>query len=274
MSQSIQPGVHMSPETLVNLDLYPVGDLSTAEAKALIARCRTQLKETGACVLADFLRPEAIKALAAEAEHLAPLAYHNELTGNAYLEPIDETVPKDHPKRTIERTALGAVAYDQIPTTSGLRRLYESEMLIRFVEAVLNRGTLYRYGDPMGALNIAVMGKGDYLRWHFDQTDFVTSITLQSSEEGGDFEYVQMIRNPDNENYDAVRALLQGSRDGVIHLPNTAGSLALFEGRYSIHRVTEIKGDRLRLMGLLGYDTKPDVMSTDHLRKIRYGRTV
>lgn len=274
MSQVIQPPVHMVPEALVNLDLYPIDDLTSEGAKELVAKCQVELKETGACVLPGFLRPEATRALVDEAEDLASLAFHNRLTGNAYLEPLDEGLPSDHPKNLTETTALGAVAYDQIPPSAGLRRLYESQLLIKFLEAALGRGTLHRYGDPMGALNIAVMGDADYLRWHFDQTDFVTSIALQSSDVGGEFEYVPMIRNSTDERFDAVKALLQGSREGVITLPTTPGSLILFEGRYSIHRVTEIKGERLRLMALLGYDTQPGVMSTDHLRKIRYGRTL
>ena len=59
---------------------------------------------------------------------------------------------------------------------------------------------LYRYADPMGALNLAVMGEGERLHWHFDQTDFVTSIALRPSEAGGDFEYVPLIRSAIDEN--------------------------------------------------------------------------
>ena len=49
--------------------------------------------------------------------------------------------------------------------------------------------------------------------------------------------------------------------------------MILFQGRYTMHRVTEIKGDTLRLMALLGYVDKPGMTSTDYLRQIRYGRT-
>ena len=49
---------------------------------------------------------------------------------------------------------------------------------------VLDRGTLHRYADPCGALNLAVMGDGDELQWHFDQTDFVVSLAIQPAERG------------------------------------------------------------------------------------------
>ncbi|MBX9723147.1 MAG: hypothetical protein K2X81_17220, partial [Candidatus Obscuribacterales bacterium] len=137
----------------------------------------------------------------------------------------------------------------------------------------LGKEELFRYGDPMGALNIAVMKDGDYLRWHFDQTDFVTTILLTSPEAGGEYEFVPMIKSAENPNYDAVKAILKGSREGVIKLDIEPGSLVLFEGRNSIHRVTRIVGDKLRLIALLGFDTKPGTVSSEYLRKIRYGRT-
>jgi hypothetical protein len=54
----------------------------------------------------------------------------------------------------------------------------------------------------------------------------------------------------------------------------TPGTLLVFEGRNSLHRVSPIKGDRLRHVGLLAYDTKPGTVSSELLREVRYGRTV
>jgi hypothetical protein len=50
--------------------------------------------------------------------------------------------------------------------------------------------------------------------------------------------------------------------------------MALFMGRCSIHRVTPVEGATPRLIALLGYDTQPGVMSSDHLKLRRYGRTL
>ena len=47
----------------------------------------------------------------------------------------------------------------------------------------------------------------------------------------------------------------------------------LFEGRHSLHRVTAVQGRTPRYVALFGYDTKPDTMSSDLLKQIRYGRT-
>ncbi len=261
-----------SPRDLIDLVKYPLSDRSTTEYTQLVNTCRQQLGELGACVLPGFIKPEAIHFLRTEAQALVPVSYHSTVVGNAYLTPADATLPEDHPSRMVDRTALGVVAYDQMPEGISIRRLYEWDCLMEFLGDALGKEKLYRYADPMGALNIAVMRDGDYLRWHFDQTDFVVSLLIQDCESGGEYEFVPMIRSGDNEHLDKVRAVLKGSIEGVIKLDINPGSLVLFEGRNSLHRVTPIEGQTIRLIALLGYDTKPGVVSTEHLRYMRYGR--
>lgn len=262
------------PSHLINLKRYPIVDRDSALYKELVSTCREQLEAVGACVLPNFITDEAVTALASEAEKMAPLAYHNTLTGNAYLTELDTSLPSDHPRNWTSTTALGAVAYDLIPQEALIRSLYEWDVLMHFLKDALKKETFFRYADPMGGLNIAVMKDGDHLRWHFDQTDFVTTLLLQESIGGGAYEFIPMIRNQQEENYDKVKAILDGSLEGVLRLDIAPGSLVLFEGRHSLHRVTPIEGDRLRLIALLGYDTQPGVISSDYLRKIRYGRTI
>jgi hypothetical protein len=153
-----------------------------------------------------------------------------------------------------------------------MRQLFEWDPLMEFIAAALKKDRLYRYADPMGALNLAVMGDGERLHWHFDQTDFVTSIALRPSEVGGDFEYVPLIRSATDENYPRVQCLLEGSSEGVVRVAMHPGTLLLFEGRNSIHRVTPIGGRTTRLVALLAYDTKPGTRSSKGLQMARYGR--
>ena len=88
------------------------------------------------------------------------------------------------------------MAYDLFPADSPIRQLFEWEELRTFVAAILGLDTIYPYADPLGALNLAVMGEGDELQWHFDQTDFVVSLALQDADDGGDFEVAPFIRTP------------------------------------------------------------------------------
>jgi hypothetical protein len=262
-----------SPAELLDLSRYPLLDRGEAWER-LIAHCKAQLAERGCCELPGFVNAAATRQMAREAAGRATDAYWKEVTGNAYLEPSDTTVAADHPHRLQETTNLGVLAYDQIPTEWLIRRLYEWDPLMDFLATCLGYDRLFRYADPMGALNLAVMKDGDYLRWHFDQTDFVTSIALQSAASGGDFEFVPNIRNRSAENFEAVRAVLRGSRERVQRIPMVPGTLVLFEGRHSLHRVSHIRGSTLRLVALLSYDTRPGVTSTPHLQMMRYGRTV
>jgi hypothetical protein len=259
--------------TMVDLDRYPVHDLGSARAQNLIADCRAQLAASGACALDGFLNAQAIAEAAEEGRALAPLAHRTPSSrATAYLEAPDEGYPESHPKRRLQRTSVGAVAYDLFPPDSLIRRLYEWDGLLAFFQIALRKPKLWRYADSLGALNLAVMVDGDELLWHFDQTDFVVSLMLQRSLRGGAFEYVPNIRGSIEQNFPRVQRLLDGDRTAVVTLELAPGALALFEGRYSIHRVSPIEGSKPRLIALFGYDTKPGTTSTDLLKLRRYGR--
>lgn len=263
--------VAADPASLVALDRYPVNDL--AAAAPVIADARASLRARGVAILPGFVRPEAIEIMVAEADELAGRGNHQDVEGSPYLGLPDESFPVGHPRRYGSRSALTAVAYDLFPAESLLRALYEWDALMVFVGALLDRSPLYRYADPFGALNQASMFAGDELGWHFDQTDFVVSIALQSSEEGGDFENVARLRAPDDERYDEVAAVLAGAMPQRVEtLPMVPGTLMVFEGRRSLHRVTPIVGDRPRHVALLAYDTEPGTDSTELLKLVRYGR--
>ena len=263
-----------SPADLIDLKRYPILELDSDATRELTRHCRDQLDRTGACELPGFLKPEAVAMLVREGDSLAALAYHSVVTGTPYLEVPDTSWPNDHPRKFFEPTSVGVVAYDQFPGNSSMRQLFEWDPLMEFVAAALKKDRLYRYADPMGALNLAVMGDGERLHWHYDQTDFVTSIALRPSEAGGDFEYVPLIRSATDENYPQVQRVLEGSGDGVVRVPMHPGTLLLFEGRNSIHRVTPIAGRTTRLVALLAYDTKPGTRSSKGLQLARYGRVV
>jgi hypothetical protein len=200
--------------------------------------------------LPGFIKPSALPALVAECDELAKVAYHT--TVNANLE---------------------VVAYDQFPNDSVIRALYEWEPLMEFVARVLGEKQLYRYADPFGALNLAVMRDGHELGWHFDQTDFVVSIALQPSLEGGHFENVPRIRSMGNDNAETVAAIRNGERNDLVRIePMTPGTLMVFNGRWSYHRVSKVHGAVARHVALLAYDTKPGTDSNTELKLGRYGR--
>jgi hypothetical protein len=266
-------GVTVAPEKLIDRSRWPVTDLEASATKRIVATEQRRLADTGVSILPGFLTPEAVRLLCREADELAPQAHFSEASGTPYLERPDRSFAEGHPRRVVVRSAVRALAYDRFPPSSPLRALYEWAPMMTFVGAVLGRSPLYRYADPMGALNLAVMVEGDELGWHFDQTDFVVSIALQDSEEGGDFVSARRIRSAGDERYDEVARVLRGEpHEAVERVPMTPGTLMLFEGRNSMHRVTPIAGRVPRYVALLAYDTKPDTVSSDQLKLARYGR--
>lgn len=240
--------------------------------RGIVEAGRAQMAATGACEIPDFIRAGALDAFIEDARSVAPFAHHSGGEGTVYLGFPDESFPPDHPRQWLGPYGVGAVAYDLFPPNSLVRRLYEWAPLMELVAAILGYEHIYRYADPLGALNLAVMVDGEELQWHFDQTDFVVSLALQDADRGGDFEVAPMIRSADDERYDAVAAVLAGKRDDVVTLPMTPGTLLVFAGRNSLHRVSPISGSTPRLVALFAYDTKPGTMSSDLLKAVRYGR--
>jgi len=255
----------------INLPSYPIEDLGTEAAQRLIREQQTLLQQTGVCIMPGFVHEDAVHTLVKESDALREKAHLSDVDGTPYLELPADHWPADHPRKALTHTRLRAVAYDQFPPDAMLRCLYEDDTLMAFISAVLGRAPLFRYADPLGALNLAVMEEGDELGWHFDMTDFVVSLAIQSSRAGGDFVSAQRVRSADDEHYDDVRAVLDGGGN-VTTVPMTPGTLMLFEGRYSMHRVTPIVGDIPRYVGLLAYDTKPGTNSSELLKLVRYGR--
>ena len=98
------------------------------------------------------------------------------------------------------------------------------------------------------------------------------TLSLQQCEQGGVFEYVPNLRTALDENFDGVARVLAGSADGVMRLPAVPGTLTLFRGHHSLHRVTPGFGPSKRLMAALSYVRDPTVMFSAYARKLFYGR--
>ena len=252
---------------MINTRHYDLND------QDLIKSCVQQMTTQGVCVLPDFLTSEAVEILRQQSDALAAQAFRSASRATPYLGPVDESFPVGHPRNTITQSSVEVVAYDQFAKGDGLRALYEWDPLLDFIRQCLGLSELFRYADPFGALNLAVMRDGDLLGWHFDMTDFVVSIAIQSSIFGGHFENAKQIRNAEQPNYETIQKVISGqSPESVRTEPMTPGTLMLFNGRWSMHRVTMIEGDVPRYVALLAYDTKPGTDSTDTLKMSRYGR--
>jgi hypothetical protein len=256
---------------LIDLERFPVDDIESTAGKAVVERFAADLRETGICRLEGFLRPEAVEALSAEANCLAAGANYALKACNPYFTRKNPDLPDDHARNIMTPRCLGMVAGDLIPEESGLKVLYRWEPLHRFLSAILGQGQVHVLADPYQCLNISVMPEGPGHNWHFDDPDFVVTLMLQKPEGGGDFECAPGIRSPENENYAGVRDVLLGAREKVSVVPFQPGTLMIFRGHYSLHRVSPVTGSRLRLIAVLSYSTQPGYHGSDLANRLVYG---
>ena len=70
-----------------------------------------------------------------------------------------------------------------------------------------------------------------------------------------------------------VTGLLDGKRDGVVELPFSAGTLLIFGGNQTIHRVTRVQGERPRLVPVLCYSENPGQVNSESVRQLFWGRS-
>ena len=262
---------------MVNLERYPIDEPDSDGCVELVGQCRDRFVEDGLCMLPEFIRPQALEILAEEANERTSDAWFCKSTHNVYLTENGSPshspgVPAGDVAGRQERTFVGSIPYDRIGDDSSLRRLYLWDPLKDFVGAVLGKPRLHRFADPLGACSVNVFVDGGEHGWHFDESEFTVTLMLQAPESGGAFEYVPGIRGREDEKA-IVATVLDGDRDPVLELPFTAGTLLLFGGRRTLHRVTRVGGARPRLVPVLTYAERPGLRNSEAVRKLFWGRT-
>lgn len=261
----------------INLERYPVHDLSDPLTESLIVRCREDLESQAFAVLDDFLTPEAVSLFWDESMTLSDLTARREKTRSAYLDTHDQedmSWPEGHPRRQFFHTSWGVVADDLIPDKHGLRKLYAWEELTAFFSEVLQVSPLYRHADRFQALNINVLSPGDEQAWHFDDMDFVVLLYLTTPDSGGELECASLVRTDDDPCYDKVAQAFDGTYRQLHHRSSVAGTLTIMRGHHSVHRVTPVKGKTPRLTAVLAYDCVPDKFEGDAINIQMYGERI
>jgi hypothetical protein len=260
-------------DELVDLDRYPIHDLTSSDRTELVAETRGQMTTQGCCRISDFVRPAAVDRMRAEAISLHDRTYWSQQDHNPYFSPDDDSWPAGHPRRTFQHRESGFINSDILTPRSALRQIYDSDVLLHFIwECLGTSRPVYRWADPLGRNPYGVQEPGHQLPWHFDGNEFTVSILAQKADRGGVFEYVPNIRSADAENYERVEHVLRGGREGVRTLDLVPGDLQLFAGRYSMHRVTRIEGATTRYVGLPTYVHDPYRMNRPYHSATIYGR--
>jgi len=264
-------------QDIVNLDLYPVTDPEAPARAELIAQCRTDLQDKLYCTLPNFVTTSALAVMAAEATHLQSMAYHNNALRNCYLHrQLDPTLSDDHPRNLQDRSSTRMIAYDQIPETSPLRTFYHHNAVRSLVAGIVGEGELFDNEDPYQPANYVCYQDSDESSWHFDaDNSFTMTLMIQPALQGGEFEMSPHTRTDTDQNYDHVARVLRGERnDTVLSVGREPGALCLFRGCNSLHRVTPVGGDTLRIMGVFVYEFRAGVKGDPEVNATIYGPRV
>ena len=224
--------------------------------------------------LADpgFVRPAAVERAVREVEPvMAAASFTHERAHNIYFKPEIPGLPADHPALQLCTTVNHTVCADQIPGSVVLQ-VYAFAPLMRFLADTLEIERLYLMDDPLARVNVMAYRAGEALNWHFDRSNFTVTLPLQQPEAGGAFEYRSGLRSDEDPNYEGVAKLLRGEDSEVQSLTIAPGTLNLFRGKNTAHRVTPIKGPRERLVAVFSYYERPGVVFSEEERVGFYGR--
>lgn len=237
------------------------------------ASCRRTLDEQGVLVLPNFITPTAINSIQAEGVQCQHLAYYTVNTHNIYLSPPDPQYSNNHPRNRDISSSKGCITHDQIPSESALHTVYNAALFQDFLCAVLGEAALFCYDDPLSSINLHFASEGQELGWHFDNSSFAITLLVQNPKSGGVFEYVKDVRDADSGemSYEESEKILDGNFP-TKSLAMEAGSLILFRGKNSMHRVTPTKGNQTRMLAVLAYNTKPGIALSKSARMTFYGR--
>ena len=264
----------MSYATWINLAEYPIAG-GGPRLDARVDAARAALARDGCAVLRGFLTAEGVAALTREAEAVAPMAHRSYNRTNAYFTEDDPTLPESHPRRRFFDRSNAFVPADNFAADGPLRSIYDAPGFDGFIQACLQEDAFYRYADPLADVIVNTASEGPGFPWHFDTNAFTVTLAIQDAEEGGAFEYAPAIRDgAGNENFDEVAKVLDGTSDRVVRLELRPGDLQLFRGRYSLHRVAPLRGNRARHVAILSYVDRPDMVATPERARQLYGRVL
>jgi len=260
-------GASVSADVIVDVENNPLHD------QAFRAHCKELLDAEGALVLPGFLREQVITSVQQEAAKQQSLAYYTQDKHNIYLTPPNPSYPRDHPRNRNITSTKGCITHDQVPKQSALRALYNSIDFKTFLCAVLGEDALYEYADALASINVHYASHGQELGWHYDNSAFAITLLIQAPEAGGQFEYVPNVRHAESAdmNFEMSSQVLDGAIKPK-QLTIDAGSLVLFRGRNSMHRVTPTQGETVRMLVVLAYNTEPNIALSESARMTFFGR--
>ncbi len=257
---------------ILDLDLYPIDKPGSAAWFALVEKCQADLAKDGMFNLEGLVKPVALKKIVAEIQPvMGTLSFVHKRSHNIYFRKQIPELAAGHPALVKVDTINHTVCADQI-SQSTIMWIYEWAPFIIFLATCMGKEALYPMRDALARVNVMAYRDGETLNWHFDRSEFTTTLLLQAPEQGGDFVYRTDLRSEDEPNYDGVAKLLRGQDPDVQTLEVSAGTLNVFRGKNTAHKVSTVRGTKERLIAVFSYFDRPGVLFTKEDQMGFYGR--
>ncbi len=258
---------------ILDLETFPLDQPESPGYAALVARCSKELATDGMCNLHRLLRAEVADQAAKD---ITPLmqseSFNHARRHNIYFKKNVPGLAPDHPALQEFETSNDTLCADQL-AGSPVMMLYDWPPLHRFLAEIMGKEVLYPMADPLARLNVMSYGPGQALNWHFDRAEFTVTLLLQAPSQGGAFEYRTDLRTAEDPNHDGVARLLTGQDPDVRQMSLEAGTLNVFRGINTPHRVTPVEGPTKRIIAVLSYFDRPGVRFSADEQKGFYGRS-
>jgi len=253
---------------IVNLELHPV-----TKSKQYIELCKNKLTTNSVLQLDNFLLTKTLKNIQNEAKFLHPKAYYCSQDHTVLLVKKSNRSNNKDPLNIQVKSDKGCVPHDLIPTNSYLRKLYNSDDFINFIQKVLGLKKIYPYKDTLASINYNYYEKNQQLGWHFDNASFAITLMIQSPSSGGIFQYINKGRNFEKNYFDKklIKSVLNNNLP-VNELSVRPGSLILFYGRNYLHRVTQVTSNKCRILVTLNYNLEKNIKLSENARLTFFGR--
>jgi hypothetical protein len=258
---------------IIDLDRYPINQPGTPAYRELVHNCRAELSRTGMFNLVGFMHPEIARSMAKDHMHRYPAeSFRHARAHNIYFKKTVPGLDADHPALKQVETINNTLCSDQLIGTP-LERLYEYQPFVDFIADVMEKSALFPMDDKLARFNLMAYFEGEALNWHFDRSEFTITLLMQKPVSGGAFEYRSNLRSADDPNYNGVAQLLSGNDPEMQSMSVEPGTLNVFKGVNTAHRVTPVEGDTARLIAVLTYYETPGRRFTDEENMGFYGRT-
>jgi hypothetical protein len=166
---------------ILDLERYPLDRPGSPAWQSLVDRCKTDLARDGMFNLVGLVRSEALADIVAEVKPVMDtLSFVHTREHNIYFMKSVPGLPDNHPALVKTKTTNHTVCADQIPT-SIVAYIYEWAPLILFLSATMDKHALYPMRDWLARMNVMAYRDGEALNWHFDRSEYTTTLLLQSA---------------------------------------------------------------------------------------------